>query len=54
MLFVVFGADCDHVGVIYECSQGTYAMDIGACQLQNLVYRQYILYSGDQGKGVYQ
>ncbi len=28
MLFVVFGADCDHVGDIYECPQGTYAMDI--------------------------
>ncbi len=23
MLFVVFGADCDHVGDIYECPQGT-------------------------------
>ncbi len=26
MLFVVFGADCDHVGDIYECPQGTYAI----------------------------
>ncbi len=26
MLFAVFGADCDHVGDIYECPQGTYAM----------------------------
>ncbi len=25
MLFVVCGADCDHVGDIYECPQGTYA-----------------------------
>ncbi len=24
MLFVVFGADCHHVGDIYECPQGTY------------------------------
>ncbi len=26
MLFVVFGADCDHVGDIYECPQGTSAI----------------------------
>ncbi len=26
MLFVVFGADCDHVGDIYECPQGMYAI----------------------------
>ncbi len=26
MLFVVFGADCDHVGDIYECPQGAYAI----------------------------
>ncbi len=26
MLFVVCGADCDHVGEIYECTQGTYAI----------------------------
>ncbi len=26
MLFVVCGADCDHVGDIYECPQGTYAI----------------------------
>ncbi len=24
MLFVVCDADCDHVGDIYECPQGTY------------------------------
>ncbi len=32
MLFVVFGADCDHVGDIYECLQGTYAI----APLQNI------------------
>ncbi len=26
MLFAVLGADCDHVGDIYECPQGTYAI----------------------------
>ncbi len=30
MLFVVFGADCDHVGDIYECPQGTYAIRHGS------------------------
>ncbi len=29
MLFVVFGADCDHVGDIYECPQGTYVTGFG-------------------------
>ncbi len=33
MLFVVFSADFDHVGDIYECPQGTYA--IGGAPLQN-------------------
>ncbi len=26
MLFAVFGTGCDHVGDIYECPQGTYAI----------------------------
>ncbi len=30
MLFVVFGADCDHVGDIYECPQGTYAIQVSS------------------------
>ncbi len=38
MLFVVFGADCDHVGDIYECPQGTYAIGRLA-PLQNICHR---------------
>ncbi len=30
MLFVVCGADCDHVGDIYECPQGTYAIGLSS------------------------
>ncbi len=36
MLFVVFGADCDHVGDIYECPQGTYT--IGVPLQNNFIY----------------
>ncbi len=39
MLFVVFGADCDHVGDIYECPQGTYAIGRRA-PLQTISYTQ--------------
>ncbi len=38
MLFVVFGADCDHVGDIYECPQGTYAIGRRAPLQNNFIY----------------
>ncbi len=38
MLFVVFGADCDHVGDIYECPQGTYAIGHRAPLQNNFIY----------------
>ncbi len=38
MLFVVFGADCDHVGDIYECAQGTYAIGRRAPLQNNFIY----------------
>ncbi len=36
MLFVVCGADCDHVGDIYECPQGTFGRR--APLQNNLIY----------------
>ncbi len=36
--FVVFGADCDHVGDIYECPQGTYAIGRRAPLQNNFIY----------------
>ncbi len=38
MLFVVCGADCDHVGDIYECPQGTYAIGRRAPLQNNFIY----------------
>ncbi len=38
MLFVVFGADCGHVGNIYECPQGTYAIGRRAPLQNNFIY----------------
>ncbi len=38
MLFVVWGADCDHVGDIYECPQGTYAIGRRAPLQNNFIY----------------
>ncbi len=38
MLFVVFGADCDHVGDIYECPHGTYAIGRLAPLQNNFIY----------------
>ncbi len=38
MLFVVCGADCDHVGDIYECPQGTYAIGRRALLQNNFMY----------------
>ncbi len=38
MLFVVFGTDCDHVGDIYECPQGSYAIGRRAPLQNNFVY----------------
>ncbi len=38
MLFVVFGADYDHVGDIYECPQGTYAIRRWAPLQNNFIY----------------
>ncbi len=38
MLFVMFGADCDHVGDIYECPQGTYAIGRQAPLQNNFIY----------------
>ncbi len=38
MLFVVCGADCDHVGEIYECPQGTYAIGRRAPLQNNFIY----------------
>ncbi len=38
MLFVVFGGDCDHVGDIYECPQGTYAIGRRAPLQNNFIY----------------
>ncbi len=38
MLFVVFGADYDHVGDIYECPQGTYAIRRRAPPQNNFIY----------------
>ncbi len=40
MLFVVFGADCDHVGDIYECPQGTYAIGRQAPLQNNFIYKK--------------
>ncbi len=41
MLFVVFGADCDHVGDIYECPQGTYAIGRRAPLQNNFIYTKH-------------
>ncbi len=41
MLIVVFGADCDHVGVIYECPQGTYAIGCRAPLQNNFIYTKH-------------
>ncbi len=38
MLFVVFGGDCDHVGDIHECPQGTYAIGRRAPLQNNFIY----------------
>ncbi len=38
MLFVVFGADCDHVGDIYECPQKSYAIGRRAPLQNNFIY----------------
>ncbi len=38
MLFVVLGADCDHVGDIYECPHGTYAIGRLAPPQNNFIY----------------
>ncbi len=38
MLFVVYGADCDHVGDIYEYPQGTYAIGCRAPLQNNFIY----------------
>ncbi len=38
MLFVVCGADCDNVGDIYECPQGTYAIGRRAPLQNNFIY----------------
>ncbi len=46
MLFVVFGADCDHVGDIYECPQGTYAIGRLAPLQNNFIYSASSLKSG--------
>ncbi len=34
----MFGADCDHVGDIYECPQGTYAIGRRAPLQNNFIY----------------
>ncbi len=39
MLFVVFGADCDHVGDIYECPQGTYVIGRLAPLQNNFIHK---------------
>ncbi len=41
MLFVVCGADCDHVGDIYECPQGTYAIGRRAPLQNNFIYTKH-------------
>ena len=41
MLFVVFGADCDHVGDIYECPQGTYAIGHVELHYKTISYTQH-------------
>ncbi len=38
MLFVVCGADCDNVGDIYECPQGTYTIGRRAPLQNNFIY----------------
>ncbi len=38
MLFVVCGADCDRVGDIYECPQGTYAIGRRGPLQNNFIY----------------
>ncbi len=38
MLFAVFGADCDHVGDIYECPQGTYAIGHRSSTTKQFLY----------------
>ncbi len=38
MLFVVLGVDCDHVGDIYECPHGTYAIGRLAPLQNNFIY----------------
>ncbi len=38
MLFVVFGADCHHVGYIYEFPRGTYAIKRRAPLQNNFIY----------------
>ncbi len=40
MLFVVFGADYDHVGDIYECPQGTYAIESVELHYKIISYTQ--------------
>ncbi len=38
MLFVVFGADCDNVGDIYECTQETHAIGRRGPLQNNFIY----------------
>ncbi len=38
MLFIVCGADCDHVGDIYDCPQGTYTIGRRAPLQNNFIY----------------
>ncbi len=40
MLFVVCGADCDNIGDIYECPQGTYAIGRRAPLYKTISYTQ--------------
>ncbi len=50
MLFVVCGADCDHVGDIYECPQGTYA--IGRHWTSSSTTKQFHIHKNTNNKDI--